>query len=81
MGFGDDIKEFEQDATGQGGQDGDNNANNANGSNDKTEDTMVDSGSYTVSILFPSSHKIIHETTCLPGSALLMELQLTQGHC
>lgn len=44
MGFGDDIKEFESDATGQGGKDGDNNANNANGSNDKTEDTLVDSG-------------------------------------
>ncbi len=29
MGLGDDIKEFEQDATGQGGSDGDNNANNA----------------------------------------------------
>jgi len=43
MGFGDDIKEFENDATGQGGNDGDNNANNANGSNDKTEDTLVDS--------------------------------------
>jgi len=43
MGFGDEIKEFEQDATGQGGNDGDNNANNANGGNDKTEDTMVDS--------------------------------------
>jgi len=43
MGFGDEIKEFEQDATGQGGNDGDNNANNSNGSNDKTEDTMVDS--------------------------------------
>ncbi|CZR52303.1 uncharacterized protein PAC_02180 [Phialocephala subalpina] len=43
MGLGDDIKDFEQDATGQGGKDGDNNANNANGSNDKTEDTMVDS--------------------------------------
>jgi len=43
MGFGDDIKEFENDATGQGGNDGDNNANKANGSNDKTEDTMVDS--------------------------------------
>ncbi|KAF8858426.1 hypothetical protein BDZ45DRAFT_743465 [Acephala macrosclerotiorum] len=43
MGLGDDVKEFEQDATGQGGNDGDNNANNANGSNDKTEDTLVDS--------------------------------------
>ncbi|KAF4633909.1 hypothetical protein G7Y89_g4199 [Cudoniella acicularis] len=43
MGFGDDIKDLEQDATGQGGQDGDNNANNANGSNDKTEDTLADS--------------------------------------
>ncbi|TVY23313.1 hypothetical protein LHYA1_G007202 [Lachnellula hyalina] len=43
MGFGDDIKEFENDATGQGGKDGDNNANNQNGSNDKTEDTLVDS--------------------------------------
>jgi len=29
MGLGDDIKDFEQDATGQGGKDGDNNANNA----------------------------------------------------
>jgi hypothetical protein len=29
MGLGDDIKEFENDATGQGGNDGDNNANNA----------------------------------------------------
>jgi len=44
MGFGDDIKEFENDATGQGGNDGDNNANGSNGKNDKTEDTMVDSG-------------------------------------
>jgi len=46
MGFGDDIKEFENDATGQGGNDGDNNANatTQGGSNDKTEDTMVDSG-------------------------------------
>jgi len=43
MGLEDDVKEFEQDATGQGGNDGDNNANNANGSNDKTEDTLVDS--------------------------------------
>lgn len=46
MGLGNDFKEFENDATGQGGNDGDNNANNANGSNDKTEDTMVDSGQY-----------------------------------
>jgi hypothetical protein len=46
MGFGDDIKDLENDATGQGGNDGDNNANKANGSNDKTEDTLVDSGSY-----------------------------------
>lgn len=46
MGLGDDLKDFENDATGQGGNDGDNNANKANGSNDKTEDTMVDSGSY-----------------------------------
>ena len=53
MGFGDDIKEFENDATGQGGNDGDNNANKANGQNDKTEDTMVDSGSYP--LLVPSS--------------------------
>lgn len=44
MGFGDDIKDMENDATGQGGNDGDNNANRANGGNDKTEDTMVDSG-------------------------------------
>lgn len=29
MGFGDDFKEIEQDATGQGGNDGDNNANEA----------------------------------------------------
>ncbi|TVY19157.1 hypothetical protein LARI1_G002749 [Lachnellula arida] len=43
MGFGDDIKEFEGAATGQGGNDGDNNANKSNGGNDKTEDTMVDS--------------------------------------
>ncbi|TVY51527.1 hypothetical protein LCER1_G004507 [Lachnellula cervina] len=43
MGFGDDIKDMENDATGQGGNDGDNNANRANGGNDKTEDTMVDS--------------------------------------
>lgn len=53
MGFGDDIKEFENDATGQGGNDGDNNANKANGQNDKSEDTMVDSGSYPP--LVPSS--------------------------
>ena len=46
MGLGDDIQDFEKDATGQGGKDGDNNANKANGSNDKTEDTLVDSGSY-----------------------------------
>lgn len=44
MGFGEDIKEFENAATGQGGNDGDNNANKANGGNDKTEDTLVDSG-------------------------------------
>jgi len=43
MGLGDDFKELENDATGQGGNDGDNNANNANGSNDKTEDTLADS--------------------------------------
>ncbi|TVY47875.1 hypothetical protein LOCC1_G001984 [Lachnellula occidentalis] len=44
MGFGDDIKDVEQDMTGQGGSDGDNNANNANGTgNDKTSDTMADS--------------------------------------
>ena len=49
MGFGDDIREFENDVTGQGGNDGDNNANNANGSNDKTVDTIVDSGSYPCS--------------------------------
>ena len=47
MGFGDDIKEFEKDATGQGGNDGDNNANKAGGGNDKTEDTIVDSGKLT----------------------------------
>jgi hypothetical protein len=29
MGLGDDLKEFENDATGQGGNDGDNNADNA----------------------------------------------------
>ena len=46
MGLGDDLQDFEKDATGQGGNDGDNNANNANGSNDKTEDTLADSGSY-----------------------------------
>lgn len=59
MGFGDDIKEFENDATGQGGNDGDNNANNANGSNDKTEDTMVDSGNKCPSFLplFPPTLK------------------------
>lgn len=44
MGLGDDIKEFENDATGQGGNDGDNNANRANGGTDKTEDTLADSG-------------------------------------
>jgi len=43
MGLGDDFKELENDATGQGGNDGDNNANKANGGNDKTEDTMADS--------------------------------------
>jgi len=43
MGLGDDVRDLEQDATGQGGKDNDNNANNSNGSNDKTEDTMVDS--------------------------------------
>jgi hypothetical protein len=51
MGLGDDLKDFENDATGQGGNDGDNNANNANGSNDKTEDTLADSGNYTSSPL------------------------------
>lgn len=56
MGFGDEIKELEQAATGQGGNDGDNNANksfvffglrvgdvliaDSNGGNDKTEDTL-----------------------------------------
>jgi hypothetical protein len=54
MGLGDDIKEFEQDATGQGGRDSDNNADNSNGSNDKTEDTLVDSGMYHV--LHPPLH-------------------------
>jgi hypothetical protein len=44
MGFGDDIKEFENDATGQGGSDGQNNATNSNGGNEKTEDTIADSG-------------------------------------
>jgi hypothetical protein len=29
MGLGDDFKDLENDATGQGGNDGDNNANNA----------------------------------------------------
>ncbi|KAH7346362.1 hypothetical protein BKA65DRAFT_275119 [Rhexocercosporidium sp. MPI-PUGE-AT-0058] len=43
MGFGDEIKELEQAATGQGGNDGDNNANDSNGGNDKTVDTLVDS--------------------------------------
>lgn len=52
MGLGDDIKEFEQDATGQGGRDGDNNADNSNGSNDKTEDTLADSGMYPTSMAF-----------------------------
>jgi hypothetical protein len=54
MGLGDDLKEFENDATGQGGNDGDNNANRANGSNDKTEDTLVDSGN--TYLLYPSTH-------------------------
>jgi len=43
VGLGDDFKELENDATGQGGNDGDNNANRANGSTDKTEDTLADS--------------------------------------
>jgi len=55
MGFGDDIRELENDATGQGGNDGDNNANNSNGSNDKTEDTMVDSGKSSAFSQSPSS--------------------------
>jgi hypothetical protein len=49
MGFGDDVKELEQDATGQGVQDGDNNANNSNDGNNKTEDTAVDSGKSSIS--------------------------------
>lgn len=55
MGFGDDIKEFEEAATGQGGNDGDNNANNSNGSNDKTEDTIVDSSKLFTSESIPCS--------------------------
>ena len=55
MGLGDDIKEFENDATGQGGNDGDNNANNQGGGNDKTEDTLVDSGNKCSHSLPPSA--------------------------
>jgi len=43
MGLGDDFKEIEEVATGQGGNDGDNNANEDNGESKKGEDTMVDS--------------------------------------
>jgi hypothetical protein len=67
MGLGDDIKEFEQDATGQGGRDGDNNADNSNGSNDKTEDTLVDSGMYSASHPSLSTHRTPSLTHSFPA--------------
>jgi len=51
MGLGDDIKEFEKDATGQGGNDGQNNATNSNRGNDKTEDALADSGTIPLFLL------------------------------
>jgi hypothetical protein len=59
MGLGDDIKDFEEDVTGQGGNDGDNNANNANGSNDKTEDTVIDSGKLPPSLAMIEPRRIL----------------------
>jgi hypothetical protein len=76
MGLGDDFKEFENDATGQGGNDGDNNANRANGSNDKTEDTLVDSGNTYLLYLSahlssppcPQHHSTIHSPSLILNS-------------